>query len=298
MSFNTRRTALLLALTAFAAARGDAQVDPEGYVLVETLSVPPDGSVVQSQATLATGVVYKLQASGSDGGGGDAEYDFGGNNNCTPYEPPTDLGIGVDDVTVDGEKTPNWGPYSGDHVYTVDFTGKGARIAVNYHDCIYTDNQGGLVVKVFAPRSTVVALEAENPLGARGRWVWRSNASGLKQWRFDRDTDFLTMRIVLPEGVTPRRFQMRARYALDAPSGQFVYAALDGVTLSPLDLASTSVAGSPGAGWNQHAETPFVAADGSLSFPLLGGEHHLTLRCGPTAWGVEIDKVVLEEVAD
>jgi hypothetical protein len=65
----------------------------------------------------------------------------------TGYE----LGIGIDDATFDGTKTPNWGAYNPAHVYTIGFVGKGAPISVHYHDCVHRDNVGSLQVEIVCP---------------------------------------------------------------------------------------------------------------------------------------------------
>ena len=127
---------------------------PLSWTVVDTLTVPADGSDVVSTFVLQNGVGYRLRASGTcivrQGDEGDAEwYDF--------TDPKTldtnltiDVGIGIDDPIVDGTKTPDWGPYTASHVYEVEFAGKGAPITANYHDPVYSNNSGELTVEVLA----------------------------------------------------------------------------------------------------------------------------------------------------
>ena len=136
---------------------------PPGYTVQETIHVPVDGNdAAVSATTLAAGANYKLRASGTmvTGGTGvlrtfgDAEYTFSQlrpqkENTCG--SPAVDVGIGVNDTTNGASKIPNWGPYDGSHVYTIDFTGQGGPLIFNYHDCNYGGNSGSLTVEILAP---------------------------------------------------------------------------------------------------------------------------------------------------
>lgn len=136
-----------------------------GYTLVETITVPIDGSSVVSTTPLESGVLYKLRASGTFfiGGPGDrmadAEYaDFSNPpssllDNCPPPFSDVDLGIGINDAQNDSDKFPFWGEFSQTHVYIIDFEGLGAPISLNYHDCFYGDNTGSLTVEIFQPET-------------------------------------------------------------------------------------------------------------------------------------------------
>jgi hypothetical protein len=135
-----------------------ASTPPAGYALQETVTVLGDGSAISSTTTLGIGVNYKLRVSGTFTVGpgilGDAEYAFVGSfveNNCGNTPAGVDLGIGVDDTANSTAKSPYWGPYDANHVYTIDFLGKGQSITLNYHDCNYLDNVGSLTVEIFAP---------------------------------------------------------------------------------------------------------------------------------------------------
>jgi len=135
--------------------------------LIESVTVPCARTPVVSSTTLLAGVPYYLRASGTCTIGfvrpyapdADAEYAFtpsdptnlGGVTDRCPGSSGIELGIGIDDPVIDGTKTPKWGPYDPTHVYTIAFTGKGAPITLNYHDCVHRDNVGSMTVDVFCP---------------------------------------------------------------------------------------------------------------------------------------------------
>jgi hypothetical protein len=143
----------------------------EEFAPVETLVVPTNGSSATSVMTLESGALYKIRASGTfhiGGGGdstGDAEYaDFGEIptsviDNCGDSTSGVDLGLGINDAVNDSLKSPKWGPFSADHVYTVDFVGLGAPVTLNYHDCNYEDNVGFLTVEILA--RTVIPIQVD-----------------------------------------------------------------------------------------------------------------------------------------
>jgi hypothetical protein len=158
------------------------------FAPVETLNVPTDGSTVTSTLSLENGTAYKLRASGTFHVGvrgdstGDAEYaDFSNVpgsvvDSCGDSSSVVDLGLGVNDAVNDSSKSPRWGPFANDHVYTVDFTGLGAPVGFTFHDCDYSDNTGTLTVEVLAP--TVIAIDVDikpgsdrNPINVGSRGV-------------------------------------------------------------------------------------------------------------------------------
>ena len=157
---------LLVSLLAAGAARASAALLP-GYTLLETITVPSDGSSVSSLTSLSSSVAYKLVASGTyeiGGFGADAEYIFPG-----PFDYFTngglnagDYGIAIDDPTVGGLKLPFWGEYNETHEYIIDFTGLDSTISLNVHDDDYTDNVGSLQVQIFqaVPEPSSMALLA------------------------------------------------------------------------------------------------------------------------------------------
>jgi len=123
--------------------------------------------MMKSKAKLAKGKHYILRASGTCTIGpptdaspidsSDAEYAFLPSDpfdlssvvdRCGSRGANIEFGIGVDDPDIDSEKTPHWGDYNPSHVYSIDFVGKGATIGLNFHDCVYRDNEGELQVEI------------------------------------------------------------------------------------------------------------------------------------------------------
>ena len=143
-----------------------AQAIP-GYTLQEIVLVPVTGTTVSSLSTLVKEVHYKLRAMGTatvivPGFGvtyqkGDAEFGFGQpafpflNDRASNCFGGTDVGLAINDPNNSDQKNPFWGNYNTRHVYTVDFTGLGAPISMNYHDCGYGRNHGVLTVEIFRP---------------------------------------------------------------------------------------------------------------------------------------------------
>jgi hypothetical protein len=154
--------ALFIAAQIPVAAAQAQTTSTSGSTLLETITVPIDSSSVTSRTTLADGVAYRLRASGTfriggpGDGMGDAEYanfanpTMPGADICGPPLPRSDLGIGIDAPDVGSTtKLPFWGKFAPDHVYTIDFVGRGAPIHVNYHDCSFDDNSGSLTLQIF-----------------------------------------------------------------------------------------------------------------------------------------------------
>src|SRR5215204_5347085 len=109
------------------AKRADA-VSVPGYTLLETISVPTDGSSASSAMSLSSAVAYALAASGtfaSGGYGSDAGYIFSGEPSYDYFIfgglDAGDYGIASDDTTVGGLKSPFWGTYNPDHEYVIDY---------------------------------------------------------------------------------------------------------------------------------------------------------------------------------
>jgi hypothetical protein len=125
------------------------------WTVVETFSVNTASATGrQSTTVLASGVTYRLRVSGTatviDGIAGDAEYyDFANPKDLACCE---DVGIGIDDPTVDTNTIPNWGPYNPQHVYEIDFVGKGATIRAVYQDTVYGNNSGSLMLEILELR--------------------------------------------------------------------------------------------------------------------------------------------------
>jgi hypothetical protein len=128
------------------------------WTVIETLTVQGDGSDVVSNTVLQNGVTYHLRASGTfnmntnQNWMADAEYyDFSNPpSSVKDAVSGVDIGIGVDDPTVDANRTPNWGPFDMSHVYEIPFDGSGAAITANYHDAVTYDNEGTLTLEILA----------------------------------------------------------------------------------------------------------------------------------------------------
>jgi len=159
MTLACRATAFLALLAGAAAGALASEPIPPTYELLETVSIPPDGSPVKSTTVLTEGVTYWLLAYGVDPGAGDAEYDVAGQDRCGPELEPTDVGIAVSTgIPVSpsfffSDKHVFWGPFDPGHAYTVALTGRGARLSVGYNDCSYDDNLGGLTLWIFGPKA-------------------------------------------------------------------------------------------------------------------------------------------------
>jgi hypothetical protein len=144
-------------------AAPDARADagPAEEVLLETLTVPADGSLIASVTVLRLGVQYRLVATGScveaTGGGGwsaDAEYYWKKSQPQSPsdFANLVDVGLAVDDPLIDAIRTPRWGDYQGeDHTYEVTFTGIDLPISAQFHDDYYPDNDGSLSLEIHGP---------------------------------------------------------------------------------------------------------------------------------------------------
>jgi hypothetical protein len=138
-----------------AAIESDAAPDALVWTVVEGFSVDTASSTGrQSTMVLATGVTYRLRVSGTatviDGITGDGEYyDFANPKDLACCE---DVGLGIDDPSVDKNTLPNWGPYNAQHVYEIDFVGKGATIRAVYQDTVYGNNNGNLMLEILELR--------------------------------------------------------------------------------------------------------------------------------------------------
>jgi hypothetical protein len=150
--------------------------DLPGYTLQETLQVPVTGAQVSSQSPLLQGVLYKLRAlghvavrvpgpSGSTLSQADAEYAFGA---AIPFRKLSagscmgvDVGLAANDTGHGAQKSPSWGAFNPAHVYTVDFTGLGAPLAMSFHVCTSAGSAGTLTVQIFRPMG--MTLPASGP---------------------------------------------------------------------------------------------------------------------------------------
>lgn len=132
----------------------DGATEPS-WAVIDTLTVPATGVMVTSAVTLERGVGYRLRASGTwiiqsvPGTQADAEWwDF---NNPMDGVTGIDVGLAIDDTTVNATRTPKWGAYTPTHVYEVDWPGGGRPIVAMIHDGNYANNAGSLTLEILAP---------------------------------------------------------------------------------------------------------------------------------------------------
>lgn len=125
----------------------------QGCRLVDTVHVPSDGSTVSSSVSLETGKPYSFKASGTftynnAGDWADAEWYLknsvivkGDTEGSQPY---------VLDISVDGYSiNRDWGDYSAEHIYYLQFTGTGSSADFSIYDSYYPDNSGSLTVEIY-----------------------------------------------------------------------------------------------------------------------------------------------------
>ena len=142
------RRSTLIVLAAGAAAASTASGN---LILLETISVPVNGSTVASTTVLQSGVEYVFEASGTFriGGPGDGRGDAEYFNFANPPASLGDFSGNVDiGLSINGDD-PDWGPYRPDHVYEQMFTGLGAAVTASYADTNYSDNSGDLTLRIF-----------------------------------------------------------------------------------------------------------------------------------------------------
>jgi hypothetical protein len=124
------------------------------WTVVDTLVVSVRGEPITSTFVLQQGGRYRLRASGTAYVAaqtlGDAEYyNF---NNGAPIDGAVgvDVGLAVNDSTIDATRTPRWGAYTDTHVYEVDWTGDGVAIVAQFHDGNTSNNDGTLTLEILA----------------------------------------------------------------------------------------------------------------------------------------------------
>jgi hypothetical protein len=137
----------------------DAALPDAGPVLLETLTIPCDGTTVVSSTVLTNGVTFTLRASGTCTVAnnvpgpdvlGDAEFFDTDFSNPQDSFAGTDLGIAIDDDVLDDPKSPKWGSFDISHIYSIDFIGSGSTISLNFHDPNFSNNSGDLTVEIFS----------------------------------------------------------------------------------------------------------------------------------------------------
>jgi hypothetical protein len=124
--------------------------------LLDTLILPANGTIVNSNIVLQAGQTYLLRVSGTftisttNGFLADAEYyDFSDvPTSLKDIAVGIDPGVGINDLVADSNRSPRWGPYNPSHIYEISFVGLGATIQANIHDGNYTNNAGSLTLEI------------------------------------------------------------------------------------------------------------------------------------------------------
>jgi hypothetical protein len=121
--------------------------------LVDTLTIQGTGEIALSTFVPLAGVTYRLRATGfvdvATGLASDADY-FGFPGSVSDYttDNTVDMGLGIDDSTLDRTKT-RWGPYTDTHVYEVAYIGTGMKLRAQYEDNFYGNNAGTMMLQIF-----------------------------------------------------------------------------------------------------------------------------------------------------
>lgn len=130
------------------------------FTPVEVVQVSSDGTVKTTNISLESGVLYQVRVSGTVQSGGpglmaDAEFSDFSNvpgslvDACDNAGTMVDVGLSINDPTLDNLKSPDWGAFSQAHTYTFDVIGQGQPLSFKFHDCNYSDNAGNFTVQVF-----------------------------------------------------------------------------------------------------------------------------------------------------
>ena len=133
----------------------DAAVDAAvTWRVVETLMLPTcctaSATMISSSMVPPAGVSYRLRVSGTfictfGGEPADAEY---WNRSPMDFADAIDFGVAIDDVLVDGAKTPRWGAYSAASTYETTYVGTGQPLRAILYDSQYDNNKGNLVLEI------------------------------------------------------------------------------------------------------------------------------------------------------
>jgi len=143
----------------------DISIDITEPFLIDTITVPSNGSVVNSSVILENGKQYLLKASGTyeywpaqlpSAGIADAKYSLRPEGSFNPGPGPQ---------WINGDDLPSpwtnylevlvnnaplaWGIYNSSHVYSVNYTGTGNTINFKILDDYYGDNSGSLTVQIY-----------------------------------------------------------------------------------------------------------------------------------------------------
>jgi hypothetical protein len=132
---------------------GDDSGGGGDFIVLEELMVPATGGAVTSTNMLRTGIRYRLRARGTIYVDlqimADAEFWR------VPEQPEdvistVDVGLAVNDPTIDNIRTPRWGAYRNTHIYEVEWVGNGGPIVAQFHDGNFTTNSGMLTLEILA----------------------------------------------------------------------------------------------------------------------------------------------------
>lgn len=132
---------------------------PPGWHVIETISVPCNGTVVTSQTVLQNNVPYRVRASGQckvDEFLGNpilADAEYQGTIVPRDRDNNIDTGIAINDTTLGFNKFPHWGNYTSTHTYQISGPGQGATITLRYHDNAnnaYGNNTGALTIEILS----------------------------------------------------------------------------------------------------------------------------------------------------
>ena len=133
----------------------DAALTDAGELeLVEVMEIRTDCSVESSESVLASGVSYRLVVSGLVTVGDellcDADYFWNRNTpgDIRDLSNDVDLGVAIDDLEIDADRSPDWGEYRSDHRYQSDFTGLDDAINVQFHDTACGNNSGVFTLEI------------------------------------------------------------------------------------------------------------------------------------------------------
>lgn len=141
-----------------AAGADAAPVEP---VLLETLAIDvASEQTVQSTVVLLSGRTYRLVASGEavvrdDDLGrymGDADYWWGGIFDGEDSYGGVDYGLAINDIQVDGSRSPDWGEFADSHVYETTMPGNDSVLSALFFDSNYGNgNSGSLSLEIWGP---------------------------------------------------------------------------------------------------------------------------------------------------
>ena len=62
-----------------------------------------------------------------------------------------DIGLAINDTTIDNNRSPDWGSYTDSHVYETTMAGTGATLTAQFHDPEYSNNSGSLTLEIWGP---------------------------------------------------------------------------------------------------------------------------------------------------